>query len=53
MKIKTIPYNDKWQFLFKKTNCEIKVSIDHDDIIIKYIGSTAVKDLARNQLLIF
>ena len=51
MKIKIVPYNYKWPFLFEKIKCEIKKSIVHNDITIEHIGSTSVKDLASKPII--
>ena len=51
MKIKIVPYNDKWPFLFEKIKHEIKKSIGKDKITIEHIGSTSVKDLASKPVI--
>ena len=51
MRIKIVPYNEKWPYLFEKIKYEIKKSIFQDDIIIEHIGSTSVKDLASKPII--
>ena len=51
MKIKIVPYNDKWSFLFEKIKNELKRSIGHNDITIEHIGSTSVKNLASKPII--
>ena len=51
MKIKIVPYNDKWSFLFEKIKNELKRSIGQNDITIEHIGSTSVKNLASKPII--
>tara|TARA_B100001996_G_C18264857_1_gene440702 strand:- start:39 stop:545 length:507 start_codon:yes stop_codon:yes gene_type:complete len=51
MKVKIVPYNDKWPYLFEKIKHEIKRSIGHNNITIEHIGSTSVKYLASKPII--
>ena len=51
MKIKIEQYNNNWPYVFEDIKSKIRNSINKNNISIKHIGSTSVKNLASKKII--